>query len=630
MKKIFKRSAVCLLLCAALVLTSCSDSDSERAGKLESAKALLAAGRYADAAEAFSALSGYENADTYLRYAEAARKKNSGDYAGAQAGFEALGDFLDSAVQAREAAGQAEQEAYNAATEALRVGDYAAAVEGFSGLDGYGDASLQLMYARAMQMAEAGDYDLAISSLETLGDFRDSRMQSIYYSGRRAEEAQDWETADGIYRSVAAFRDAGDRLNALADRRLDGDFAAAASRLAEEGWTDEIASVFEDLSGKAYTSSETLMDERITAVAEQALTDGMYDAALGLFGLTANGAARVTAVKVAQAGAQREAGDPEAALATLEGVDGSEAAQLRRELSAELADAAVEAHDMARAHELLLAAGDVNDSAARAQAIESDYAAAITLLSEGKYDESHEAFLALYNYSDAERMASEALYRKAVSLVSAGEYEAAAEQFAALGSYSDSALQMKAVWYHKAEACIEKGEYEEASEAFAAAGDYADAASRIDEPYYLQGVALLEAGDEIGAFAAFTKAASYGDAEEQIRSIYYGQGQRFEAEGAWDKAVENYMKAGNYEDAEARMAECMEKMAQDLFEEGKYDEANAVSATVSDLTGEIPTPVVPEAAITAAPDRESPEETPAPAGEVAALEDEEEQEEAGE
>ncbi len=612
---------IALALCLTL-LTACTSGGDQKAAAFEQAKSLLASGRISDAASAFAQLTGYEDADTYAAYVEAARLRQTGDYTAAAKAFGALNGFGDSKEQEAACLKLADATAYDAAATLLREGQYDKAAEGFAALSGYEDASLQAMYAKALELAEKGEYDLGIGSLKTLDSFRDSRIQAIYYEGRQAEDAQDYESADAIYRTVAAFRDSQGRLDLLADHKLDQSFAAAASQLSANGWTDEVKALFEGLADQNYTTGETVMNERLGSVASKALTDGNMDAAEGLYTLleqrgVASARDGLNAVAVAKATALAEEGKCEEAMQALEGIETDEAKALRKTAAAELAKKAEADGDLAKAYEMYVLADDVEDGAAKAAAIQERYVAAVTLLGEGKFDEAHEAFESLGTYGDAGRMALETLYRKAVAMVNAGEWEEAVKQFEALGEFSDAAIQAKAVWYHKAEKCMEEGKWEEASEAFAKAGDYSDAKERILEPFYAEGEQLLEAGDEVGAFAAFTKAGDYKDAAVKLQAIYYAQGVRYENAAEWDKAMENYMKAGDYEDAKEKVEFCAEqrRLAVDA----------QVVATFSDFGGEATpsdaseTPAVTDAPA-AATETDTATEAPAAETEAAATE----------
>ena len=184
----------------------------------ESAQALLSAGKYAQAAEAFSALDGYKDSETCRAEAEASltEQQNAEAYASAQkllkdgkfdeaiATFEALGDYSDSAVQVtaakrqkQEAAQEAEhRSAYEAAEKLLADGDYDAAIEAFAALGDYADASDRAVeaetakqaaeeeaankeaYAAAEKLLEDKKYADAKAAFEALGEYSDAKEKA--------------------------------------------------------------------------------------------------------------------------------------------------------------------------------------------------------------------------------------------------------------------------------------------------------------------------------------------------------------------------------------------------------------------------------------------------------------------
>ena len=188
----------------------------------ESAQELLSAGEYAQAIEAFSALDGYKDSETYRAEAEASltEQQNAEDYTAAQkllkdgkfdeaiAAFAALSDYSDSAAQViaakqqkQEAAQEAEHRSdYEAAEKLLADGDYDAAIEAFAALDDYADASDRTAeaemakraaeeeaankeaYAAAEKLLEEKKYADAKAAFEALGEYSDAK--------EKAEECQ--------------------------------------------------------------------------------------------------------------------------------------------------------------------------------------------------------------------------------------------------------------------------------------------------------------------------------------------------------------------------------------------------------------------------------------------------------
>ena len=183
----------------------------------ESAQALLSAGEYSQAIEAFSALDGYKDAESCRAEAEAAltEQQNTEAYASAQellkdgkfdeaiAAFTALGDYSDSVTQvtaAKQQKQETEQEAenraaYEAAERLLTVGNYDAAIEAFTALGDYADASDRTAeaemakqaaeeeaankeaYAAAEKLFEEKKYVDAKAAFEALGEYSDAQTK---------------------------------------------------------------------------------------------------------------------------------------------------------------------------------------------------------------------------------------------------------------------------------------------------------------------------------------------------------------------------------------------------------------------------------------------------------------------
>ncbi|MBO2516115.1 MAG: hypothetical protein CW338_02390 [Clostridiales bacterium] len=158
-------------------------------------------------------------------YAAAAALMNAGDFEGAAAAFDALGDFEDAAQQAADArAALAEQQriaaeeaerarieqenraAYDAAAALMEAGDFEGAAAAFDALGEYDDAALQAAGARealaeqqriaaeeaerarieqenraaydtAAALMEAGDFEGAAAAFAQLGDYADASQQ---------------------------------------------------------------------------------------------------------------------------------------------------------------------------------------------------------------------------------------------------------------------------------------------------------------------------------------------------------------------------------------------------------------------------------------------------------------------
>ena len=219
-KKLLPVAAAAIVVLAIAAALIAGNAKKNRA--YESAQALLSAGEYAQAAEAFSALDGYKDAEDCRAEAETAltEQQNVEDYTVAQellkngkfdeaiAAFEALGDYSDSAAQVtaakqkrQEAAQEAEhRSAYEAAEKLLADGDYDAAIEAFTALGDYADAADRAAeaadakqsaeeetankeaYAAAAKLLEEKKYADAKAAFEALGEYSDAK--------KKAEECQ--------------------------------------------------------------------------------------------------------------------------------------------------------------------------------------------------------------------------------------------------------------------------------------------------------------------------------------------------------------------------------------------------------------------------------------------------------
>ena len=120
------------------------------ANDYKAAQALLDAGEYIQAAEAFEALEDYEDsaqkaedARQLNAYEEAQALLDAGEYIQAAEAFEALGDYKDSAQKAKDARQMnANQKAYEEAQALLDAGKYLQAFRVFSGLNFKNSAKL--------------------------------------------------------------------------------------------------------------------------------------------------------------------------------------------------------------------------------------------------------------------------------------------------------------------------------------------------------------------------------------------------------------------------------------------------------------------------------------------------------
>ena len=206
-----------------------------------------------------------------IRYNEATELFTNGDYAGAAAVFEALGDFKDSAEKVSEVK-------YAAAMEQFTNGDYAGAEAAFEALGSYGDsaekyaeakeaknAEAEAKYATAEAKYAAGDYEGAIIAFKALGDFKDSaeKVAQLKYAAAEAKYAAgEYSEAAMMFFDVGDYKDSKERYieasqkagmhqtvsagsNHTVGLKSDGTVVAVGSsnfgQCAVSGWTDIVA-----------------------------------------------------------------------------------------------------------------------------------------------------------------------------------------------------------------------------------------------------------------------------------------------------------------------------------------------------------------------------------------------------
>lgn len=195
----------------------------------------------------------------------------------------------------------------------------------------------------------------------------------------------------------------------------------------------------------------------------------------------------------------------------------------------------------------------------RYMAQKNDYATAVTLLENGKYDQAREAFLALGDYADsAEQAEYNVTYKKALYVidcaksgntdallmlgmkrselaedetVSVALYKAADELFAGLGDYKDSQTQrqiaqaaveqhyaaLKLAEFESAAALLENGSYLQARDAFISMGDYMNSQEMAKESMYLRAVRLCELTEKYSMRGIYSSISN----ETGVNSVFY-------------------------------------------------------------------------------------------------------------
>ncbi len=524
MKKTNMTLVPALILLFALALYGCRSSD------YKTAKELMSAGNYAEAAELFGALGDYSDAaellagcENELAYAAAAEMLDKGDYENAHTAFAALGPFRDAADKA---AGAKRELDYAAAVKLMDNGDFSGALELLEGTEGLYDTAdrtktcrSEIEYADAVQRMDGGDFAGARELFASLGDFRDAADKAEtcsneldYAAAAELLEKGDYEKAYDAFTALSAFRDAADKA-AGAKRELD---YAAAVKLMDSG----------DFSGALELFEKT---------------EGLYDTA-------------------------------------------DRTKTCRSEI--EYADAAqkMDSGDFAAARELFASLGDFRDAADKAAEAkrELDYAAAVKLMDSGDYAGALKLFeetQGLYDTADRTKTCrSETDYAEAIKRMDSGDFAGALELFASLGDFRDAAERAgtcsNEVVYAEGKSLMEKGDYSAAYEKFMSLRMMTndDLAKRFPEEYrdLVDYLSILEmSGEELeyeldeiltGLADLDGTPVSFRDsgklAVECKREMTYADALAAYGKKDYETAYPLFSLLGDFRDAEAKAAEC--------------------------------------------------------------------------
>ena len=562
-----------LLLALILTLGLCSCSIGKK-GKYEKAVEAVRNGRYPEAIASLEALEGYEDSAKYIAYARALQAGDSGDYEAAITALKALNGFEKSAVYITSyttLAAEAEQarmkSIYNQAVADVKAGKYEEAIAAFETLNDYEDSGKYIMYARCLKVGDSGDYETAIKSLTSMGDFKEAGMYIKYYTALSYEASQKYEDARKVYEGILLFKDSQTRVAALPDKILDRDLAEANVTFGKGGWRS--TSKLKDMLEKKYSDSDTRMYENVMAYALQWREKQQYATAISMYDLLIEkGYDAAEARKEAvydYAKASMGEGDYAKAASLIEEslADYEDANELLTECRYQLAlkAGAGGAQNAQAAYDAFKSLDTYKDSADRAVAYETKYAEAVAKREAGDFDAAIALFAELGTYSNSASRLTEArnakAYVAAISLMTDEKYEEAMEAFRTLNGYSDSTAQIKVCEtailereYQKAAQLKTDEKYEEAMEAFRTLNGYSDSTAQIEA------------------------------CETAILEREYQKAAQLKTDEKYEEAIEAFRVLNGYSDSAEQITECTYRTAEKLRESGRYDEAAAIYVTI--------------------------------------------------
>ena len=432
--------------------------------------------------------------------------------------------------------GLSKEEKYDKAVADVKTGKYDRAIEAFESLKGYEDSEKYIMYARCLKTGDSGDYDTAIKSLTSMGDFKEAAMYIKYYTALAYEADESYEKAAAVYDEILLFKDVQTRVAALPDKILDRDLERAIFWFGTED--HRYLSELEDLLWKRYSTSDTLMYEKVMAYASQWREQKNYEPAVEAYALLvrrgyrkAESALQETAYDYANA-LMSNGQYADASNVINERLSGyKDSAELLNECSYQLAlkTEAGGAQNAQAAYDAFKALGAYKDSAKHAAAYETKYNDAVSKEKAGEFDAAIALFTELGTFSNSSEWITETqnakAYAAAASLMASEKYEEAIAAFKELNGYSDSVTKISECntailerEYQKALKLMMDEKYEEAIKAFEALNGYSDSTTQIKECIYRKAEKLRQNGKYDEAYAIYLTIPEYKNVSEILKT----------------------------------------------------------------------------------------------------------------
>lgn len=523
-----------------------------------------------------------------LRYNAALRRLKAGDYQQARAAFVEMGTYRDAARQAKECD-------YREALDALERGDEESLLVAEAAFETLGDFSDSAEYRNAAAYAlgctylNARAYESAADKFQQLGDYRDSAdklKQATYQQACALLESGNPVVARVLFSGIADYLDAADKIPACTYAQAkalleNGDPAGAVDLLAALGDYEDAGELMQEanyrmaeeklnegdseaagelyLAAGDYGDAQAKANDALYRLAMEKKAAGAFDEAIALFEripayLDSEGQA--ADCRYLQAKAKKESGDLEGALALLQ-VDGmpqnEQAKELYQQCAYELAVSATEGGDPERAEMLLENIQDYQDSKRRLRLVRYELAEAA--LENGDYAAARERYDALGDYRDSVAKRKQCDYAIATAALNAGDYAAAISGFEALGNYKDSKTVLEEAAYRQALGLKAAGDRRGAMAALEAMAGSERAQNELNALAMEEAKQLADAGDMDGAAAAYDLIDT-AEAKEQANAIRYAQAAKLRDEGALPEAGAAFAQLGTYGDAAAQSKAC--------------------------------------------------------------------------
>ena len=236
---------ISLLLSAPL--SGCSGAEESAWQKGQKA---LAEENYGDAVADFGKAGSGQDAEQLLSYSQASLDLENGEYAKAEAGFRALGDFKDCVLMSSYCrAREREAAAFSAGDADAAVGACAEAYQLYTDLTLFRDSDdraancRELLYSKATEWMNLGRDEAASTAFSALGGWRDSAELEKYCKASVLESQGSFAAAAELFSEIPEILDSGVQADSAyeqaylhaADLMEQGDHEAALNAFAELG-----------------------------------------------------------------------------------------------------------------------------------------------------------------------------------------------------------------------------------------------------------------------------------------------------------------------------------------------------------------------------------------------------------
>ena len=289
-----KGNWLALLLMMCMLLPLCAHADIQQ--DYDKAQELLAQNRYAEAAEKFTSLGGYEDSTILAMYSKACAFCEEGNFEIGITALEQLGTYKDCTYRVKyymarmwdeSTVGTTEFETMQKAKSGYsEIMLYLDSFERIAMLDERIAAAKKTLYDGAVAQAQQGNFSAAMRTFNRLGSYSDSRQRYTYYNIRAAEIA-DSNDQDAVIALAKRYADMGTYLD-CADR------AATMTAKADKIVADKYAKVVAMANEGKYADAEKILAsfgkygaEQVNAgyyaIAEKYLASGQWDAATAAF-----------------------------------------------------------------------------------------------------------------------------------------------------------------------------------------------------------------------------------------------------------------------------------------------------------------------------------------------------------